>query len=279
LQRALDKDTPAGRGATLVHFGFDRRVHALGVLGNVLWVLGFPDQAVQAGGMSLEEARAVDQALPLCVALAWSGFVMYLAGSDLAATEQRAAELIDRAAKHSLDSYHAFGLCLSGLCRVRQGDSTTGLQLVASGIDGLGKSRYEVFVSVFLGEMAHAAATAGRADDGVAALDQALARVERNAENWCLPELLRLKGELLLMQSEQNSASAAEHFTRSLDCGRRQQALSWELRTVISIARLQRDQGRKREARDLLVPLFGRFTEGFGTADLQIAKRLLDELG
>jgi predicted ATPase len=132
---------------------------------------------------------------------------------------------------------------------------------------------------MFLGEMAHAAATAGRADDGIAALDQALARVERNAENWCLPELLRLKGELLLMQSEQNRASAAEHFSRSLDCGRRQQALSWELRTVISIARLQRDQGRKREARDLLAPLYGRFTEGFGTADLQIAKRLLDELG
>jgi predicted ATPase len=92
-----------------------------------------------------------------------------------------------------------------------------------------------------------------------------------------MPEVLRLKGELLILQNESNAAVAEDCFLRSLDWARRQGALSWELRTATSLARLRRDQGRRREAFDLLASVYGRFTEGFGTADLQSAKRLLDE--
>ena len=93
-----------------------------------------------------------------------------------------------------------------------------------------------------------------------------------------MPEVLRIKGELLLLQNGSNAAVAEDSFLRSLDWARRQGALSWELRTAMSLARLQRDQGCRREALDLLASVHGRFTEGFGTADLQAARLLLDEL-
>ena len=93
-----------------------------------------------------------------------------------------------------------------------------------------------------------------------------------------MPEVLRLKAELLILQNESNAAVAEDHFARSLDWAHRQGALSWELRTATSLARLRRDQGRIEEARDLLSSVYGRFTEGFETADLQAARSLLDEL-
>jgi predicted ATPase len=93
-----------------------------------------------------------------------------------------------------------------------------------------------------------------------------------------MPEVLRIKGELLLMHDESNTTVAEDCLLRSLDWARRLGALSWELRTAMSLARLQRDHGRIGEARDLLSSMYGRFTEGFGTADLRSARRLLDEL-
>jgi predicted ATPase len=93
-----------------------------------------------------------------------------------------------------------------------------------------------------------------------------------------MPEVLRIKGELVIMQNESNAAVAEDYFVRSLDWARRQGALSWELRTAMSLARSQRDRGESREAHDLLAAVYGRFTEGVGTANLQAARSLLDEL-
>lgn len=90
--------------------------------------------------------------------------------------------------------------------------------------------------------------------------------------------VLRIKGELLLMQNASNAAAADDAFLQSLDWARRQRALSWELRTGTSLARLRHDRGRNREAHDLLAAVYGRFTEGFATADLKAAQRLLDEV-
>jgi predicted ATPase len=94
-----------------------------------------------------------------------------------------------------------------------------------------------------------------------------------------LPELLRVKGELLLLEADPNGAPAAEsHFQKSLALARQQEALSWELRTATSLARLQRKQGREGQAKKLLARTYARFTEGFGTADMRAAKLLLSEL-
>jgi predicted ATPase len=112
---------------------------------------------------------------------------------------------------------------------------------------------------------------------GLAMIDEALERVRDIGELWLMPEVLRLKGELMLMQETPSSVDAEAHFLRSLDCARGHGALSWELRAALSLAQFHRDQGRMQEARDGLSSVYGRFTEGLGTADLPIAKRLLDD--
>src|SRR4029077_9109756 len=92
---------------------------------------------------------------------------------------------------------------------------------------------------------------------------------------WVIADFLRVKGELLLLQGPEGAAAAEDHFRQALDWAGRQGALSWELRAATSLARLLRDQGRPAEATALLQPVYDRFTEGFGTADLKAAKALL----
>jgi predicted ATPase len=127
--------------------------------------------------------------------------------------------------------------------------------------------------------MAQALGQAGQIDDGLAVIEEAIGYSERTEERWLISELLRCKGELLLLQDAPEASGVAEdHFRQALDRACRQGALSWELRAATSLARLLRDRDRIGEARDLLAPIYGRFTEGFGTADLREAKRLIDAL-
>jgi predicted ATPase len=119
----------------------------------------------------------------------------------------------------------------------------------------------------------------GQIADGLLVIEEAIKQCCLNSECWILAELLRIEGELLLLQGRADATAAAEdHFRQALDWAHRQGALSWELRTAMSLARLQCDQGRIREARDLLTSVYGCFTEGFCTADLRAAKQLLDGL-
>jgi predicted ATPase len=125
--------------------------------------------------------------------------------------------------------------------------------------------------------MAEGLGKAGQIADALDAIDDAIARAERTEELWQIAELLRVKGELVLLKDAAPQAAAAEDcFERALDWARRQGALSWELRAAASLARLLRDQGRSAEGLALLQPVYDRFTEGFDAADLEMAKALLD---
>jgi predicted ATPase len=127
--------------------------------------------------------------------------------------------------------------------------------------------------------MAEALGRAGEIADGLAVAEGAIASSEQNEVRWAIAELLRVKGELLLLQGTHEVAATAEdHFRQALDWARRQGALSFELRAATSLARLWRDQHRVAQAQKLLGSVFGRFTEGFATADLQGAKSLLEQL-
>jgi predicted ATPase len=127
--------------------------------------------------------------------------------------------------------------------------------------------------------MAEALGRAGQIADGLAAIEEAIVGSERSEERWATAELLRIKGELFLLQGTPGAAAAAEgHFRQALEWARRQGALSWELRTASSLARLWSDQHCVKEARALLGSVYGRFTEGFVTADLREARSLLEQL-
>jgi hypothetical protein len=211
----------------------------------------------------------------VAVALFWGGYTMSLAGTDPAATEEIAAELLEQTERRSLQSYHAQGQCLFGLCRLRDHDPDAGEKLIADGIEGLVSARYEVFCPISGAELARSKAAGGRVNQGLADI----ARVEtdeRHANHWNVPEIQRIKGEVLSMKGDQAGAEA--QFSRALDLANRHGALGWALRAASSLARLRREQSRNAEALETLVPVYERLTEGFETADLRTASQLLDEM-
>jgi predicted ATPase len=131
-----------------------------------------------------------------------------------------------------------------------------------------------------LGTLAQGLAGAEQVHQALATIDEALTKSERDEERWWIAELLRIKAELVLLTGRADAAPAAEaHFQHALQWTRRQGAWSLELRCATDVARLWHQQGRILPARDLLAPIYGRFTEGFGTADLEAAKALLSSLG
>ena len=191
---------------------------------------------------------------------------------DLAAAEHYVEMLLDHSTRHALARWRALGRCYQGVLVIQRGDLSTGLRLLRAAFDEPAAVGSVPRFFTFL--MAEALGRAGQIADGLAAIEEAIVRSERSEERWATAELLRIKGELLLLQGAPGAAAAAEdHFRQALDWAHRQGALSWELRTASTLARLWRDQHRVKEARALLGSVYGRFTEGFATADLQAGEK------
>jgi predicted ATPase len=279
IEHMLSRYAPPVHRSHVVRFHFDQRMAAQAILARVLWELGFPDQALGAAQRSVHDAQAIDHALSLCIALAVGMCPVALAIGDLEQSERAVAMLLDHTTRHALAYWHAWGEAFNGVLLVKRGDAA-GLQVLAAALDegspGTSMARRNL---AFLGEFAEALGRAGEIAKGFAAIDAAIERCEHDEGRWCLADLLRVKGELVLREGAADARAVAEtFFLQSLDWARRQGTLSWELRTVTSLARLRRDEQRVDEARDLLGSVYARFSEGRGTADLKAAKALLDEL-
>ena len=278
IERVLEGYVTPHHRSHIIRFQSDQRVMARAFLAWILWLQGFPDQAMRAAQSNIEEARATNHAVSLCSALAWAACPIALLVGDLAVAEHYVGILLDHSIRHALAHWGAYGRCHQGALVIKRGDVVTGLRLLRAGMDELGEAESPILrLIAFL--MAEALGRAGQIADGLAAVEEALAWTEQTEERWLMAELLRIKGELLLLQGAPAAAAAAEdHFRQALDWACRQGALSWELRSATSLARLLRHRDRVEEARDLLSLVYGRFTEGFGTADLQTARRFLVEL-
>jgi predicted ATPase len=163
---------------------------------------------------------------------------------------------------------------------IKRGDHDAGLRLLRAGRDEFGEGRVPLQLTTFRDALAgEALGRTGQIGDGLVLVEEAIDHAERTEERWVFAELLRVKGELLLLQGAPGAAATAEdHFRRALDWARRQGALSWELRAATSLARLLRDRGRPADALALLQPVYDRFTEGFETVDVKTAKALIDSL-
>ena len=257
----------------------DPRVTARVHLARILWLQGFPDQAMRAAEQRIEDARTAEHAISFVYALHRGACPVALWVGDLSAAGRYADMLLDDAKRHALEQWQRYGRGYQGAVAVRRGDAATGLRLLKACYEELGETgfaapRFMRFAAIY---MAEALGQADRASEALVAIDDAIGRAERTHELWERAELMRVKGWLLLLQStSQNSASAESCFRHALDAARRQGALSWELRAATSLARLWRDQDRSAEARALLQPVYDRFTEGFETADLKAAAVLLD---
>jgi len=171
-----------------------------------------------------------------------------------------------------------WGRCFEAMLLIKRGDIATGLQGLSTAVSGLRDVGHAVYY-LAMGELAEALGRAGQTARGLATIAEALARSERSKERWCVAELLRIKGELIVSEDTAGAAAAAEDcFLQALDWARRQQTLSWALRIATPLASLWGAQHRVAEARELLNSIYDRFTEGFGTPDLVRAKALLERL-
>jgi hypothetical protein len=276
IERMLARYVTPVHRSHIIRFQLNQRVTASCTLARILWLQGFPDQAMRTAQSSVEEAWVTDHALSLCNTLAQAACPIALFNGDLMAAERFVAMLLDYSARHALAARHAEADCLRGSLFIQRGDVVIGSQHLRCALDELRKLGFVQRCPAFLGALADGLGRVGQGAEGLAAIDEALALSERDEERWCMAELLRIKGELILSEGGPDAAEAAEdHFRQALDWARRQGALSWELRAATSLARLWRDQNRTQAAREILAAVYDRFTEGFETADLKAAKLLL----
>jgi hypothetical protein len=187
----------------------DHRVTVRTILSRILWMQGFPDQAVRSAGSTVDEARATDHALSLCTALGHAACPIALYVGDLAAAECSLAMLLEQSAKHALTLWDALGRCLKGTLLLTRGDAA-GMALLRTGVDWLREARFGFYEAMFLGTLAQGMAAAGRTPEARMVIEEALEWCERTEGGWCLPELLRIKGELLRLDGSATAIAAAE---------------------------------------------------------------------
>jgi predicted ATPase len=211
----------------------------------------------------------------LAASLAIDARLLSLAEDD-AALNGRADELVALSIERGFPLWVALGTIYQGWVRVRDRDVAQGMSLMRDGLATYRATGTELWVPHFFALLAGACEGSGQTEEGLALLDAALEISDRIGERWFAAELCRHKGHLLLRQGY--AEAAEEPYRKAMSIARQQEAKLWELRAAASLARLCRDQGRHAEAGDLLGPVYGWFTEGFGTPDLKEAKALLDEL-
>jgi len=261
----------------IIRFGYDQRVLANNTLATILWLQGKPDQAVRVADANVDYARTLDHELSLCNALAQSACPLALRVGDLAAAERYIAMLLDHSARHALALWHATGRYLDAVLRSEQGETVT--RFLRTALDEIREASFETRYLPLLTALAEIFCKAGEIATGRSTIDQAMERCRQSEELWYLPELLRVSGGIVLLEGSSAPEAAEQQFLQALDLARRQGALAWELRAATSLARLWRGLGRPGDARAQLASVYGRFTEGFETADLRSAKQLLDDLG
>ena len=273
LEAGLALYDPVSHRSLVHHAAHRPDVHAKAELGIVLFCLGYPEQALVRSNEAIAEARKLAHPPTLAVSLALGTELLSLVG-DIGAMDQRAGQLAAVAAEQDFPRWGAMGAICRGWVKVKSDDVAEGISLLRSGSAAYRATGAELWMPHYVAFLTKAYEIAGQAQEAEALLDEALRIVERTGERWFVAELNRHKGRLLLRQG--HSEAAEELYRKALSIARQQEAKLWELRAAASLARLRRDQGRGAEARDILTPVYGWFTEGFDTPDLREARALLD---
>jgi predicted ATPase len=258
-------------------FQFDQHVMPRLILARILWLQGFPNQAMRTAEDAVQHALEANHVLSTCSALSHAACPIALWMGDFALADRHVKILLDHARRYTLPLWRELARMFEALLAVNCGDVVGGLRLLRGGFDELGESLPPSDYVKFQSDIAETLGRAGQIADGLTVAEQAIERCEQTNERWLFAELLRLKGELML-RKESAAAKAEDRFREALDWARGQGALSWELRAATSLARLLRHQRRCAEAIAVIKPVYSRFTDGFGTTDLANAKALIDDL-
>jgi predicted ATPase/DNA-binding winged helix-turn-helix (wHTH) protein len=264
----------ASQRASRIYLGFDHHNWAGGTLARNLWLQGHPAQAVELAHQTVKEAARMGRPLTLSIALNCAVTVFLWCG-DLGSAEEHTDWLISHAEPHSLATFLAVGRGFKGELAIRRGEAEGGVEHLQGCLQGLHAARYKLLATSFSISLVEGLAATGRFAQGIALIDERIRLDQADQALSYLPELLRLKGRILLSMPGRYIDNAETCFTNSLDMSRRQGARAWELRAAIDLAALWAAQGRSESARTLLRPVYEQFVEGLDTADLQTAERLL----
>jgi predicted ATPase len=261
-------------------FLYDQRVLARAMLARALCMQGFLEQAADAAQVSLDEALATGNKLTLCLVLADAVCLVAVMVGKHDRAERGLAMLADTAEKHGFRQYIRRVHCLEGMLLIARSKYAPGVAILEHALEAGEIEGWKNSYPTYLGTLAEGLAGLGQRANARAAIDQALANTDDNGELWYLPELLRIKGDVLLAEgADDQPGQPSEHFLeRALAIAREQGALLWELKAATRLARLRHVQSRGMEARELLAPIYARFTEGFQTPDLSAARQLLGQL-
>jgi class 3 adenylate cyclase/predicted ATPase len=277
VRRGLALHDPKLHSAhALIYGGHDPKVCAKGQGALCLWLLGYPDQAAQSAGEAVTLGEVLSHPPSLAHALLWAALVHQLRRNPQPVNGY-AQRLRVLATEHKLALYTAIGRIMRGWALCYEGQSEFGLHELSGGIEAYAAARVRLNLAHFTAVSAEAYHYAGKVGHGLAAIEHAVSLLHL-AEHWCQSGILQLKGEILISSAPDHRTEAESCFQEALQIARRQGAKSAELRAATSLARLWGKHDRRGEARDLLAPVYSWFTEGFDTADLKEAKRVLDEL-
>ena len=278
LEQGIAHIDPVAQRDLLLRHGEVPGVRCLAYMASTLWCLGYPTQAVQRGQEALALAQVLAHPYSLVLAQHWAATLHYHR-REVSAVQTLADTLLTLAAAQGFPQYVAYGTYWRGWVLAMQGEGEAGLALLRQGLAAVVSTGNELSRPRCLLLLAEATGHVGHVEDGLRLLAEALAAIEASGQGDLMARAYRLQGELLLRQSIPDAPQAEACFQQALAIARRQQAKSWELRAAMSLSRLWQQQGKRAEARELLAPIYGWFTEGFDTADLQEAKALLAELG
>ena len=277
FKRMFSHPLASTRTLQIERFQFDQSVLGHSFHARVLWLLGLPDQAMHEAVECVRAALEMRHALSLCYALGVAACPIALLTGNLDAAAKSIPMLLTQSAKHVLPVWNSVGRCFDGLLRVELGGTLEGLTQLELGAAELHADDWVLYHTTALLDLAAALAAAGRLAPAQAAIEQAMEQATRHEEGWCMPELLRIKGEIALLRGGPDSADDAERlFLESFELAGAQEALSWQLRAAMSLTSLKCKDSDSSVALNRLRRTFASFSEGFDTRDLLQASRLLD---
>ena len=276
--RALAIYDPAEHRPLTTRSGRDVGVTLLSVRSGCLWQLGYPAASRNEGARAVNEAREIGHAATLMHALWWASWFHMWYGSYAEAQSllDELAALADE--KDATLFWKATEIAFRGALFALTGKASDAVRAITSGMTSLRSTGAALYEPWHLWHLAMAYAELGQPDDARRCIEDAIDKVERSNEKWCEAEVHRIAGEIALKSPAPDMQKAEKHFERAVSVAHQQQMKSFELRAAMSLARLWRDQGKPQQARELLAPVYGWFTEGFDTRDLKEAKVLLEEL-
>jgi tetratricopeptide (TPR) repeat protein len=269
LEAALQRE-PSSQLTSTIYLGYELRSSVGAILARNLWLQGHPVQAMERARQTIEDAAAMDHSLTLCVALILC-IALFFWSDDLESAERHIDWLISRSETYSLAPYLVAGRGFKLALAIRRGDAKGGVENLKRYLEEPHHPRYPLFSIILVQGLA----AIGRFAEGIALVDEMIRQFDANGDLHLTPELLRVKGGILLSMPQPDREGAEECFKRSIELSRRQGARAWELRTATDLAKLWASQGRADNAKALLQLVFEQFVEGLDTPDVKAAEHLL----